>query len=89
MFNKFVEFPFLSCSIFLSKSILYCLLESFCATVLIEIAVRKVQRTKMIINNGILRYCYDKLQSTLTMIMIMENHHQSDDELSHNTKSVL
>ena len=61
--------------------------------VLIEIEVRIVQLTKMIINNGILATTmvnYHQLQldniSNFT-IMIMENYHQNDDELDHNAKS--
>ena len=61
--------------------------------VLIEIEVRNVQLTKMIINNGILATTmvnYHQLRldniSSFT-IMIMENYHQCDDELYHFAKS--
>ena len=63
--------------------------------VLIEIEVRNVQLTKMIINNGILATTmvnYHQLRldniSSFT-IMIMENYLQYDDELDHNAKSEL
>ena len=57
--------------------------------VLFEIEVRNLQLTKMIINTGILATTmvnYHQLRldniSNVT-IMIMENYHQSEDELYH------
>ena len=63
--------------------------------VLIEIEVRNVQLTKMIINNGILattmvNYHQLRLEGiTNFTIMIMENYHKSYDELDPNAKSEL
>ena len=63
--------------------------------VLIEIEVRNVQLTKMIINNGILtttmvnyhKFLLDNI-SNFT-IMIMKNYHQSDHKLYHDAKSAM
>ena len=62
-------------------------------SVLIEREVRNIQLTEMIINTGILAMVnYHQLRldnlSNFTII-IMENYHQSYDELDHNAKSEL
>ena len=60
-----------------------------------DIEVRNVQLTKMIINNGILastmvKYHQLRLDYTSNFtIMIMENYHKSNDELDHNANSEL
>ena len=63
--------------------------------VLIELEVRNVQLTKMIINSGILattmvNYHQLRLDNIPNFtIMIVENYHQSVVELDHNAKSDL